>query len=103
MPPGLSGYSADWRATVSESDSRALVRETGYSQNELLQGHLELFMTMGGDEMPNQHEMFREYLDFMVVGGHSAAEREAFWDEMGIDPRDIDWEEWRDLMGYGRD
>jgi hypothetical protein len=101
--PASSGYTADWRATVSESDSSALSRETGYSQNELVQGHLEMFMNMGGDEIPNQHEMFREYLDFMVVGGHSAAEREAFWDEMGIDPRDIDWEEWRDLMGYGRD
>jgi len=101
--PANSGYTADWRATVPESDSRALSRETGYSQAELIQGHLEMFISMGGDEFPNQHEMFREYLDFMVVGGHSAAERDAFWDEMGIDPRDIDWEEWRELMGYGRD
>jgi hypothetical protein len=101
--PADSGYTADWRATVNEFDSRSLSRETGYSRDELVQGHVELFMNMGGDETSDPHEMFREYLEFMVVGGHSKEEREDFFYEMGIDPRDIDWDDWRDLMGYGRE
>lgn len=105
MPPASSGFTGDWRAVVADSDSRALSSDTGYSRSELVNGHLEMFMSMGGTEFSGQeqHDMFREYLDFMVVGGHSAAERESFFAEMGIDPRDIDWEDWRELMGYGRD
>ena len=99
------GFLADWRATISTSDSRAFTRETGYSRNELVQGHLEQYITMGGDEFSGreQHEMFREYLDVMVNGGHTKSEWESFFYEMGIDPRDFDWEGWRELMGYTRD
>jgi hypothetical protein len=105
MPPTPSGFYGDWRASVTSGDTRSLSRETGYSQNELIQGHLEQFMQMGGMEFEGreQHEMFREYLDFMVNGGHSVSERESFFAEMGIDPRDFDWEGWRELMGYSRD
>jgi hypothetical protein len=105
MPPGIGGFTADWRATIPDRDSRALSRETGYSRQELIQGHLEIFMASGGVETEGQeqHELFRDYLEFMVVGGHSQAERDAFWDELGIDPRDFDWEGWRELMGYSRD
>lgn len=105
MAPASSGFTGDWRATVPNSDSRALSSDTGYSQSELVQGHLEQFIQMGGDEYQGreQHEMFREYLDIMVVGGHSQAERDSFYAEMGLDPRDFDWEGWRELMGYSRD
>lgn len=100
-----SGWTADWRSVVPDAESRGFQRETGYSRAELIQGHLELFISMGGDsyEGQEQHEMFREYLDVMVVGHHTREEREAFYYEIGIDPRDIDWEEWRELMGYSRD
>jgi len=100
-----SAWTADWRSVVPDAESRAFQRETGYSRAELIQGHLELFISMGGDsyEGQEQHEMFREYLDYMVTGHHTREEREAFYYEIGIDPRDIDWEVWRELMGYSRD
>lgn len=100
-----SGYTADWRATVPNAETRVFQRETGYSRTELIQGHLELFISMGGDayQGQEQHDMFRQYLDIMVTGHHSREEREAFYYEIGIDPRDIDWEDWRELMGYSRD
>ena len=105
MAPATSGFTGDWRASVPDSDTRSLQSDTGYSRSELIQGHLEQYMAMGGTEFSGreQHEMFRDYLDIMVVGGHSQSERDSFFAEMGLDPRDFDWEGWRELMGYGRD
>lgn len=98
-------YQEIWRASLSPGERRTLVSETGYSQRELLQGHLEIYHSMPGvEELTSQqrHQEFAEYLDLMVRGMHSRAEREGFFMAMGIEPADFDWEHWRDLMGYNR-
>ena len=56
--------------------------------------------------MANENEEIRErlwrsYLDNMVSGHHRRdSPSNPFWRESGISPRDFDWEDWRDSMGY---
>ena len=47
---------------------------------------------------------FTMHADELTAAGYSeddvSAIREEFFDYMGIDDRDFDWQEWREVMGY---
>jgi hypothetical protein len=80
-------------------------RETGYSQAELRQAHLELFLSLPGmteEDRDTRYNLFGEYVNIMVAGGHTVDERRAWFSEQGISARDFDWERWREVMGYRR-
>jgi hypothetical protein len=82
---------------ISEIQDRS-----GYSEHEIFQSHLELFMSSPGiteESRVVQHELWEDYIDAMVTG---TLDRDQFFEEMGINPRDFDWESWREAMGYGR-
>lgn len=98
-------YDQIWRGIVPQSDRRAISRSTGYSQQELVQGHLEVFYSIPGiteEDRDTRYQLFGDYLRVMVRGGYSKDERDRFWSDIGIDPRDFDWDGWREVMGYRR-
>ena len=92
-----------WNELVRESTIQDIHERSGYSPHEIFQDHLAFFMSNPGiPETPRveQHELWEDYIDAMVEG---RLDRNQFFEEMGIDPRDFDWEGWREAMGYGRD
>ena len=82
-----------------------MVRETGYSQRELVQEHVIVFLAIPGAmdaHGEERYQMFNDYLRVMVRGGYSCEERDAFFNRMGIHPGNFDWDNWRAIMGYRR-
>lgn len=107
MPPRQSrrSYDAIWRAVVDPYDRRVMSRETGYSQAELRQAHLELFLSLPGmleEDRTTRYNLYGEYLNVMVNPGHIKEDRDRWFANQGISPRDFDWQTWRDIMGYRR-
>jgi hypothetical protein len=102
----VSAYDEIWRSVVPSGERRALSRETGYSQRGLVQQHVEVFLAIPGaldaETSQERYQMWTEYLTVMIKGGYSHEERDAFFNSMGIDPRDFDWDAWRAAMGYRR-
>lgn len=66
--------------------------------------HLELFQSIPGieDETDEEQEyLWRSYVENMVQGRHRRNDpSNPWWGEIGLDPRDFDWDEWRTAMGY---
>lgn len=107
MPPrhNRRTYAEIWRAVLDPSDRRAMSRETGYSQAELRQAHLELFLSLPGmveEDRDTRYNLFGEYVAVMVAGGKTVDERNAWFAKQGLSPRDFDWQQWREVMGYRR-
>lgn len=98
-----STYDEIWRATVPERDRRALVRSTGYSQRELVQGHLEIFTELDNGMSESDAERYQLWNDYLRAFAmpSSRDERNGFLNFMGIHPSDFPWSEWREVMGYG--
>jgi hypothetical protein len=91
-----------WNEHIQDSTINEIHDRTGYSEHEIFQTHLELFLSSPGITEENrvvQHELWEDYLDSMV---EQRLDRDQWFEEMGIDPRDFDWESWREAMGYGR-
>jgi hypothetical protein len=47
-----------------------------------------------------KYQLWNDYLTVMVKGGYARSERDEFFERLGIDPRDFDWQGWREVMGY---
>jgi hypothetical protein len=97
-----SRYESDWDRVVSGSRTDDIESSTGYRKSEIVQAHVEIFLSLPDMENTPGYEryrLWREYLGAMVEG---SIPRERFYDAVGIDERDFDWQEWREAMGYGR-
>lgn len=103
LPAGQS-YAQIWRNSLPARYRREIARDTGYSQAELLQAHLDIVYQIPGfldEDEAGRRDLFREYLRVMVAGGVTKADRDYFFHEMlGIDERDFDWQMWREVMNY---
>jgi hypothetical protein len=107
MPPRHSRRTYDeiWRAVLSPGERRAMSRDTGYSQAELRQAHLELFLSLPGmieEDRDIRYNLFGEYVNVMIAGGHTKEQRNRWFATQGLSPRDFDWQHWREVMGYRR-
>jgi hypothetical protein len=62
-------------------------------------GHYEVFISLPVSELDLDDflDAWREYIETWVQG---EKDREEFWRSLGINPRDFDWEGWRQAMGY---
>lgn len=102
--PRDSAYGDIWRDVVPSEERRAISHNTGYSPSEVLQAHIEVFLSLPveHDTREERLQAWADYLDVMVVGGYTREARENFFMDLGIDPRDFDWEAWRAAMGYER-
>jgi len=111
-PPGRPGlappgggpgdfYRRIWDTEVSRSETREVRHRTGYSRNEQLQLHTELFLSTGMTELDRdeQEQAWQDYLDSFVTGRSTHAD---WFNEWGLDPRDFDWQAWRHALGYER-
>jgi hypothetical protein len=59
---------------------------------------------MRNEDEDTRERLWRSYLDNMVSGRHRRdSPSNPFWRESGISPRDFDWDDWRESMGYGKD
>lgn len=109
-PPGGGGgggggiyrgpYRESWENNVNDSQVADIQERTGYSENEIFQAHFEVFAMLNpeGDD-DEQLQMWDDYLAAFVNGETT---HDAFFEEWNIDPRDFDWEMWRDAMGYSK-
>jgi hypothetical protein len=95
-------YDDIWHEHISQADTDAIHDRTGYSEREIIQGHLETFMSLPGmEEEPRyvKYDLWEQYTEAMINGNN----RDEFFANVGIDPRDFDWEGWREMMGYNRE
>lgn len=99
-PRSTSRYSDIWHESVEDSLVDRIHDRTGYSEREIIQAHLEVFLEIPGlTETPRgeRYELWEDYIDAMVNGGLSRAD---FFAELGIDEGDFNWTAWREAMGY---
>lgn len=106
-PGGGNPWRSAWNAEVPRKQQNRISSDTGYSRNEIFQHHVELFLSIGGiaeEPRDEQLRLWSLYLESLVAGIHGKRNDRSnvFWSEMGLDPRDFDWEDWRDGMGYSR-
>lgn len=95
-------YEDIWHEQVSDSRTDDIQGRTGYSEREIVQGHLEHFLALPGMVEEPRHvkyDLWEGYCHNMVAGS-TQSERLDWFREVGIDPRDFDWEGWREEMGY---
>lgn len=68
--------------------------------------HKAIFESIPGitdDDEETREDLWRSYLENMVAGHHRRNDlSNPFWSDVGIDPRDFDWDDWRAAMGYKR-
>lgn len=98
-------YDEAWHRIVGEEFTDDIHDRTGYSEREIIQEHLEFVSGFPDwDNMPRYErmEVWRDYLDVMVMGNTDHMTRNEFFESIGLDPRDFDWEGWREAMGYSR-
>jgi hypothetical protein len=97
-------FESIWNDNVAPIVEQDIHDRTGYSHREIIQGHLEMFMSLPGmadEPRQEQYYFWERYLDAMV--GYSTLEkRERFFQDVGIYSSDFDWEAWRSAMGYER-
>ena len=95
-----------WDSEVPRPTIRRIQEETGYSRNELFMAHQELFYSLPGmvdEPLEERHRLWELYVREMVIGhGRRNDRNNLFWQDIGIDPRDFDWQAWRDVMGYSK-
>ena len=98
--PGIYGgpFRDSWDSIVAEGDVADIQERTGYSENEIFQGHFEILRSLDPDASGDDLEqMWDDYLLSFVSDGMS---HDTFFEIWNIDPRDFDWQMWRDVMGY---
>lgn len=89
-----------WRDTVTEADRYDITSRSGYSENEEFQLHFEILHGLDPEADPDElEEMWQDYLLAFVSDGMA---HDTFFEIWNIDPRDFDWQLWRDAMGYGK-
>lgn len=96
-------YDDLWNLHIGEARTDELHDNTGYSERELIQHHLSVFMDLPGMEEEPRHikyDLWGDYLDAMVSGHATRDERESFFADVGIYAADFDWAAWREAMGY---
>jgi hypothetical protein len=66
--------------------------------------HYELFQSIPDidQETPEEQEyLWRSYIENMVSGRHRRNDpNNPFWSDIGLDPRNFDWDEFRTAQGY---
>lgn len=96
----MPNYGPAWD-DVPQWQVREISDRSGWSPHEVEQAHIEVFTTMADaielDNESDREYYFSEYLHAMVIGD---LDRNTFFEDFGIDPRDFDWEGWRLAMGY---
>lgn len=105
MPPTDSQFDRVWDALVMTSTEDDIQDRTGYSHQEIVQAHIEIFMSFPGmTEEPRREQlnMWGDYVNTMV-NNSNIGRRNDFWNEVGVTDRTFNWEQWRQAMGYGRD
>src|SRR5215469_3891713 len=64
-------YDDIWEESVSEYIIDDIKEKTGYSEREIVQGHLEIFQAIPGimdTPRGERYELWQDYLDSMVEG-----------------------------------
>lgn len=78
--------------------------ETRQRAGRSYQRHRDLFDSIPGidDEDDDERDyLWRSYIENMVNGRHRRNDpSNPFWSDIGLDPRDFDWDEFRTAMGY---
>lgn len=79
-----------------------MIERTGYSRGELIQAHLEIFLSLPGmteEDRGDRLYYWGQYLDATASGGQTMQQ---WLRDTGYDPRDFDWQMWRETIGYSR-
>ena len=98
--PGIwtGPYRETWQDFTTERDIADIQERTGYSENEIFQAHFEVFLALNPEgDRDELREMWEDYIMAFVSDGMT---HDTFFETWNIDPRDFDWEMWRDAMGY---
>jgi hypothetical protein len=93
-------YEDIWEESVSQYIIDHITHDTGYSEREIIQAHLEIYLAIPGiADTPRgeKYELWQDYLDSMVEGAYK---QDRFFDLVGISKGDFDWHAWREAMGY---
>jgi hypothetical protein len=84
---------------VREGDDFAYEVYSPYYENNVDAG-FDMFDRIPGVQFldtEDRADSFELFYENFVENGH---DREAFFEYMGMEPRDFPWEEWREWMGY---
>jgi hypothetical protein len=83
---------------------REIWREEKQGRRGSYERHRELFNTIPGMEYEDdetRQELWASYVRNMVNGRQRRNDPyNPWWGDIGIDPRDFDWDDWREAMGY---
>lgn len=78
--------------------------ETRGRAGRAYQRHRDLFESIPGidDEDDDERDyLWRSYIENMVSGRHRRNDpNNPWWSDIGLDPRDFDWDDFRTAMGY---
>ena len=95
-------YLAIWRSKVTRRATRADTQRTGFSERELIERHLETFLSLPGmaeEDASERYGYWDQYIDAFVL---DRRDKKEWLREIGYDARDYDWQEWRETRGYTR-
>lgn len=104
MPPRGINYDRIWDALIMTSAEDDIQERTGYSHREIVQAHLEIFLSMPGMTEATREETRNLWGDYIVnmVNGTNQGRRIEFFGDVGTTDRTFNWAQWRLAMGYGR-
>lgn len=97
--PRYESYNGVWNESVDQARIDQIAGRTGYSEQEIFQAHLEIFLQIPGvmdTDRAERAELWEDYLDSMV---NNDLDRADFFSEIGIDRGDFNWRAWRDAIG----
>jgi hypothetical protein len=72
----------------------------GWNDYEIRDEHLDFLEGMAGFSTMDHADQLQTWTDYIDGFVNNGGNRENFFDDMGYDEEDFDWDGWRAIMGY---
>lgn len=72
----------------------------GFDDNEMRDQHFDFLDGMAGFAHMDHAEQLQAWTDYIGGFVNGDGDRQDFYDDMGYDEEDFDWDGWRAIMGY---
>ena len=76
------------------------IADHGWNDYELRDQHLDFLENMAGFSEMDHGEQLQAWTDYIDGFVNGDGDRNEFFDDMGYDADDFDWDGWREIMGY---
>jgi hypothetical protein len=75
-------------------------QDHGYDDNEMRDQHLNFLEEMAGFDQMDHGDQLQAWTDYIDAFVNGDGDRDTFFEDMGYDAADFDWDGWREIMGY---